>query len=109
MKTKRPRLAVNLTGYHIDERVSVHRCEGNSPVLCIGDRVLVRFVSRVRFRDGTLGEQVVRVTVTNVRGDLYRGEVDCNWPIDRKLFRPDELRAGQVLTFVGDHVFIVYR
>lgn len=114
MKTQRPRLLTNRNGYHIDERGDVAanpRREGVCPVLDVGDAVLVRFRSRVRFRDGSHAIQVLRVGVTSVRindrGErVYRGEVD--WEVDRKLFRIDELRRGQPVRFKASHVVIVY-
>lgn len=113
MKTIRP--IKNRQGYHVDERVDVSmnpRRDGNSPRLDVGDAVLLRFASKVRFRDGTHPVQLLRVTVTSVRNNcrgerVYRGEVDRE--VDRKLFTFAELRRGQPVRFKGEHVCIVYQ
>jgi hypothetical protein len=111
VKTIRPRLLPNDAGYHVDEREAVSRRVGNAPSLDVGDAVVLRFRSRVRFRDGSYGMQLLRVAVTSVhrneRGESeYRGEVE--WEVDRKLFRADELRRGQPVRFRSEHVVIVF-
>lgn len=103
MRTKRPRLLTRRMSTFIDERL------GAGASLRVGDKVLLSFVSRVRFRDGTRACQSLRVTVTSIRGERHRGEIDYGWTPDPKLFRADELATGAPVTFATENVFLVYR